>query len=45
MNAFDNRAVEVHGRVERGFDRVRDAFAANFTRGDDYQEVGAALAV
>jgi CubicO group peptidase (beta-lactamase class C family) len=36
---------QVHGKVERGFDRVRDAFAANFTRGDDYEEVGAALAV
>ena len=36
---------EIHGRVARGFERVRDAFAHNFRRGDDYQEVGAALAV
>jgi CubicO group peptidase (beta-lactamase class C family) len=45
MNAFDNRTVEIHGRVAKGFERVREAFAANFTRGDDYQEVGSALAV
>src|SRR5690349_20120466 len=35
----------IHGTVAKGFERVRDAFAANFTRGDDYEEVGAALAV
>lgn len=35
----------VHGRVAPGFERVRDAFAANFERGDDYRECGAALAV
>lgn len=37
--------VQVNGRVEKGFERVREAFAANFTRGDDYEELGAALAV
>jgi len=45
MNAFDKPSVEIHGRVARGFERVRDAFAANFTRGDDYEEVGSALSV
>ena len=35
----------IQGRAEKGFERVREAFAANFTRGDDYEEVGAALAV
>jgi CubicO group peptidase (beta-lactamase class C family) len=38
-------AFAIHGSVAPGFERVRDAFAANFTRGDDYEEVGAALAV
>lgn len=37
--------IAIHGRVEKGFERVREAFAANFSRGDDYEEVGAALAV
>jgi CubicO group peptidase (beta-lactamase class C family) len=37
--------VGVQGTVARGFERVRDAFAANFTRADDYEEIGAALAV
>ena len=37
--------VEIHGAVARGFERVREVFAANFTRGDDYEEVGAALGV
>jgi CubicO group peptidase (beta-lactamase class C family) len=35
----------IEGRVEHGFERVREAFAANFTRADDYRECGAALAV
>lgn len=35
----------IHGRVEKGFERVREAFAHNFGRGDDYEELGAALAV
>jgi CubicO group peptidase (beta-lactamase class C family) len=34
----------IHGVVAPGFERVRDAFAANFERAGDYQEVGAALA-
>jgi CubicO group peptidase (beta-lactamase class C family) len=37
--------LTIQGRVDKGFERVREAFAANFTRGDDYEEVGAALAV
>jgi CubicO group peptidase (beta-lactamase class C family) len=37
--------MQINGKVERGFERVREAFAANFSRGDDYEEVGAALAV
>jgi CubicO group peptidase (beta-lactamase class C family) len=35
----------IHGSVAPGFERVREAFAANFTRDDAYREVGAALAV
>lgn len=35
----------IQGRVERGFERVREAFIANFSRNDDYRELGAALAV
>jgi CubicO group peptidase (beta-lactamase class C family) len=37
--------VAIQGKVERGFERVREAFAANFTCGGDYEELGAALAV
>jgi CubicO group peptidase (beta-lactamase class C family) len=35
----------INGTVAPGFEPVREAFAANFTRTGDYQEVGAALAV
>lgn len=35
-------AVEVHGRCDAAFSRVRDAFAANFA---DFDEVGASLAI
>lgn len=35
----------IHGRVEPGFERVREAFAAGFARQDEYREAGAALAV
>ena len=37
--------LAIQGRLEKGFERVREAFAQNFRRGDDYEEVGAALAV
>jgi CubicO group peptidase (beta-lactamase class C family) len=33
----------IAGEVAPGFEAVRDAFAANFTRPGDYQELGAAL--
>jgi CubicO group peptidase (beta-lactamase class C family) len=45
MNDIARGVPAIQGRVERGFEKVRDAFAANFLRGDDYEEVGAALAV
>jgi len=35
----------IGGTVQPGFERVRDAFVENFTRGDDEAELGAALAV
>jgi CubicO group peptidase (beta-lactamase class C family) len=35
----------VQGFVAPGFDRVRDAFAANFSRADAHRELGAALCV
>jgi CubicO group peptidase (beta-lactamase class C family) len=45
MNDAGATPVAVQGKVDKGFERVREAFAANFRRGDDYEEVGAALAV
>ena len=38
-------ATAIHGEVGAGFERVRDAFAANFERSDAYREHGAALTV
>ena len=35
----------MEGTVAPGFERVRERFAANFTRDDAYQELGASLAV
>jgi CubicO group peptidase (beta-lactamase class C family) len=37
--------LEVGGYVKPGFERVREAFAANFGRDDHYRELGAALSV
>ena len=37
--------AEIHGRVEPEFEPVRDCFAANFDRSDEYRELGAAFAV
>ena len=37
--------AEIHGRVAPGFEPVRDRFAANFDRDDEYRELGAAFAV
>lgn len=37
--------MNVHGTVAPGLELVRDAFAANFGREGDYQEVGASLCV
>jgi CubicO group peptidase (beta-lactamase class C family) len=45
MNASIETAPAIHGRVDCGFERVREAFAANFERTDAYREAGAALAV
>ncbi|HEY1961004.1 MAG TPA: serine hydrolase domain-containing protein [Rhizomicrobium sp.] len=36
--------AEIKGAVAQGFEGVREAFAANFAREGNYQEVGAALA-
>jgi CubicO group peptidase (beta-lactamase class C family) len=38
------KTPDVQGRVEPGFEAARDAFAANFARTGDYQEVGAGFA-
>ncbi|HVN01494.1 MAG TPA: serine hydrolase domain-containing protein [Caulobacteraceae bacterium] len=35
----------IQGRVAPGFDAVRDAFAANFTRDGAYREIGASICV
>lgn len=37
--------LRIEGAVAPGLESVRDAFAANFARSGDYQEVGAALCV
>jgi CubicO group peptidase (beta-lactamase class C family) len=37
--------IPVEGEVARGFERVRDQFAANFERPEPYQDTGASLAV
>src|SRR5688572_7257363 len=37
--------ARIEGVVAPGFERVRDAFAENFRRGDACRELGAALAV
>lgn len=42
---MNTNTAPLEGRVEPGFERVRDAFAANFARDDLHAEVGAALAV
>jgi len=38
-------STPIHGTVTPGFEPVRDLFADNFSRDDDYRELGAALAV
>ena len=37
--------LRIEGHAAPGFEKVRDAFAANFARGDAYQDVGAGLCV
>lgn len=37
--------LRIDGQVAPGFEKVRDTFAANFARGDFYQDVGASLCV
>lgn len=37
--------TEIHGFVAPGFERAREAFAANFSRPQAYREIGASLAV
>jgi CubicO group peptidase (beta-lactamase class C family) len=37
--------ISIEGEVARGFERVRDRFAANFERPEPYQDTGASLAV
>ena len=41
----ETRTLEIGGRTAPGLEALRDAFAANFRRDDDYCEVGAALVV
>src|SRR5258708_30555582 len=38
-------SIRIDGVTVPGFEHVRDAFAANFSRGDAYEEVGASLSV
>lgn len=38
-------APAIHGEVARGFEAVRECFAANFERTDDCREMGAAFSV
>jgi CubicO group peptidase (beta-lactamase class C family) len=44
MNTLSQTAP-VHGSVAPGFERVRDAFVANFERDAVQREVGASLSV
>jgi CubicO group peptidase (beta-lactamase class C family) len=37
--------ISVEGRVAKGFERVREQFAANFERPEPYRDTGASLAV
>lgn len=37
-------AARIEGTVAKGFEKAREAFAANFTREGDYQEIGASFA-
>lgn len=37
-------AVKIEGTVAPGFEAAREAFAANFARAGDYQEIGASFA-
>lgn len=39
------KALELHGAVAPGFERVRDVFAANFERPESQRDVGAAVSV
>ncbi len=45
MDMSVTSSLYIHGQVAAGFERVREAFAANFERSDAYREVGAALSV
>lgn len=38
-------STEIQGSVKLGFEPVKEAFAANFSRKDNYRELGASLAV
>jgi CubicO group peptidase (beta-lactamase class C family) len=38
-------SLRIEGTVAPGFEKARDAFAANFARGDAYQDLGASLSV
>jgi len=40
----ETMTTEIHGRVANGFEAARAAFASNFERAGDYQEVGASFA-
>lgn len=39
------KQISIEGSIARGFERVRDQFAANFERPEPYRDVGASLAV
>ena len=39
------KQISIEGSIAKGFERVRDQFAANFERPEPYRDVGASLAV
>jgi CubicO group peptidase (beta-lactamase class C family) len=39
------KQIPIEGSIAKGFERVRDQFAANFERSEPYRDVGASLAV
>lgn len=44
-NSNVNDSIKINGTVAPGFEKVRDAYKANFSRGDLYEDLGSSLCV